>query len=97
MNSEEEDGLGMKNKAGSELYEEMYERIKEDLRKEMRLTKGSTDQHGEALDKKKYMKLVSEYKNFKKNNCRHFRFNSAANTTYFGKFPSNRILCVFQQ
>ena len=38
------------------------------------------------VDKKKYMKLLSEYKNFKKTNCRHFRFHSAANLTQFGEF-----------
>ena len=36
------------------------------------------------LDEKKFKKLVSEYKNFKKKNCQHFRFNSEANLTLFG-------------
>ena len=38
------------------------------------------------VDKKKYMQLLSEYKNFKKTKSRHFRFNSAANLTQFGEF-----------
>ena len=48
--------------------------------------RGSFGQNGAELDRKKFKKLVSEYKNFKKKNCRHFRFNSAANATKFGKF-----------
>ena len=40
---------------------------------------------GGKLDKEKYMRLVSEYKKFKKTACRHFRFNPAGNF-YFGKF-----------
>ena len=75
---EEDNELGVENKAMTE-----YERMKEDLKKEMRQTKG---QKGEKQDKKKYMRLVSEYKKFKKTACQHFRFNSAANSTKFGKF-----------
>ena len=80
---EEDNELGVENKAMTELYKGMYERMKKDLKKEMRLTKG---QKGEKLDKEKYMRLVSEYKKFKKTACQHFRFNSAANLTRFGKF-----------
>ena len=78
--SEEDLEMKLKGKVGIELYKEMYKQIKKDLKKEM-----STDQIGEALDEKKYMELVSEYNNFKKNNCRHLRFNSAENRTEFGK------------
>ena len=53
--------------------------------------RGSFGQNGAELDNKKFKKLVSEYKNFKKKNCRHFRFNSAANATKFGKFESKTI------
>ena len=86
MNSEGDNGLGEKNKAMTELYKEMYERMKEDLQKEMRLMKGNNVQKGEELDKKKYLRLVSEYKKFKKSSCQHFRFNSAPNLTQFSKF-----------
>ena len=78
--SEEDLEMKLKGKVGIELYKEMYKQIKKDLKKEM-----STDQIGEALDENKYMELVSEYNDFKKNNCRHLRFNSAANRTEFGK------------
>ena len=74
--------------AMTDQYKEMYKRMKEDLKKEMRLTKGNNVQKGEERDKKKYLRLVSEYKNFKKTNCQHFRFNSAANLTQFSKFHS---------
>ena len=52
------------------------------LRNEMEESFGKK---GEELDKEKYMKLLSEYKQFKKSNVRHFRFNSKANSTGFGK------------
>ena len=77
--------------AMTDQYKEMYKRMKEDLKKEMRLTKGNNVQRGQELDKKKYLNLVSEYKKFKRNTCQHFRFNSAANLTKFGKFQSKPI------
>ena len=52
------------------------------LKKEM---EDSFGKRGEELDRDKYMKLLYEYKTFKKTNVRHFRFNSEANTTMFGK------------
>ena len=33
----------------------------------------------------KFKKLMSEYKQFKKNQVQHFRFDSAAHSTSFGK------------
>ena len=56
------------------------------LRKEMKLQKGSIAKRGEEMDKEKYLTLISEYKKFKMNSVQHFRFNSAANLTNFGKF-----------
>ena len=91
VNSEGDDGLGVENKVEPESYKDMYERMKEDFKKEMRLMKGSTDQKEEALDKKKYMRLVSEYKKFKRNASRNFRFKSDANLTSFGEFQSKAI------
>ena len=44
---------------------------------------------GKVKDEMKLAKLIFEYKNFKKNFAHHFRFNSAAGTTYFGEFHSN--------
>ena len=58
----------------------MYKR----LRKEM---EDSFGKRGEELDREKYMKLLSEYKSFKKNNVRHFRFNSETNSSGFGECP----------
>ena len=57
-----------------------------DLRKEMELMKASIGKRGDELDKIKYVKLVAEYKKFKKNNVQHFKFSSAANNTAFGQF-----------
>ena len=36
-------------------------------------------------DKKKYRVLISEYRNFKKKNVKHFRFSSAAYWKNFGE------------
>ena len=82
------DEIDFGGKVGAELYKEMYKRLKDDLQKEMKemkLMKGALGKKGEELDKKKYLKLISEYNNFKKHNIRHLRFNSAANLTRFGK------------
>ena len=40
---------------------------------------------GDNLDRKKLKKLISEYKQFKKNQVQHFRFDSAAHSTSFGR------------
>ena len=54
-----------------------------DLKKELMKGKG-----GDELEKKKYMKLVTEYKKFKKSNVQHFRFSSTSTKTAFGQFYS---------
>ena len=85
---EEEADIDFNGKAGAELHREMYKRLKDDLKKELELMKGNIGKQGEELDKKKYIRLMSEYRNFKKHNVRHFRFNSAANSSNFGKYKS---------
>ena len=77
----EESEIDFDGKTGTELYREMYNRIREDLVKEMELM--NANKRGEVMDKIKYLRLVSEYRNFK-NNIRYFRFNSAANLSNFG-------------
>ena len=84
----EEADIDFNGKVGAELLREMYKRLKDDLKKELELMKGNIGKRGEELDKKKYMRLMSEYRNFKKHNIRHFRFNSAANSSNFGKYKS---------
>ena len=85
---EEEADIDFNGKVGAELHREMYNRLKDDLKKELELMKGNIGKRGEELDKKKYMRLMTEYRNFKKHNIRHFRFNSAANSSNFGKYKS---------
>ena len=41
---------------------------------------------GQMMDKTNFVKLISEYKQFKTNYVKHFRFNSAASTSMFGEF-----------
>ena len=55
------------------------------LFKEIGTIKGSISKNRDELDRQKYMKLISEYKQFKKNKVQHFRFDSAAHATTFGK------------
>ena len=63
------------------------------LKNEMQLMKNdfgdkikiATGKRGEELDKDKYKMLVSDYRKFKTKNVKHFRFNSAANLSTFGK------------
>ena len=59
--------------------------------KEIGTIKGSISKNRDELDRQKYMKLISEYKQFKKNKVQHFRFDSAAHYTTFGK-PISRFL-----
>mgnify|MGYP001271364736 CR=1 FL=1 len=65
-----------------EVGEEVAKMVK-DLKRGMELMKG---RRGDELEKNKYMKLVSEYEKFKKNNVQHFKFSSASNRTAFGQF-----------
>ena len=57
--------------------------VKNDLVEVMRVTTGK---RGEELDRKKYKMLISEYRKFKTKNVKHFRFNSEANLSTFGKY-----------
>ena len=56
-----------------------------DLEGDMKLMKSSVGERGDELDKKKYMKLVAEYRKFKTDNVKHFRLNAAANASAFGE------------
>ena len=60
----------------------MKHEMKNDIGEVMKIASG---QRGEELDKEKYKMLVSEYRRFKARNVRHFRFNSAANMSTYGK------------
>ena len=40
----------------------------------------------EDQDKKEYKMLITEYRKFKTKNVKHFRFNSEANLSTFGKY-----------
>ena len=56
-----------------------------DLEKEVKLLKSSSSgKKGEELDKEKYKMMIAEYRKFKTKNVKHFRFNSAENSSAFG-------------
>ena len=74
----------MKEEVGEELAKLVYRQLA-DLKKEMKLMKSSGQEKGEELDKEKYKMLIAEYRKFKTENIRHFRFNSGENSSAFGK------------
>ena len=65
-----------------QLLERELKMVKNDLVEVMRVTTGK---RGEELDRKKYKMLISEYRRFKTKNVKHFRFNSAAIMSTYGK------------
>ena len=69
-------------KFGDDLQKEIYQRLI-DLERKMNVKKG------EEMDKEKFKMLIKEYQKFKVNNTRHVRFNSASNSTNFGRFSSD--------
>ena len=81
---EDELDLDFNHNDGSEKHKEMYRKLIDNIEKRLR-QKGKK---GEGRDKKKFLRLVSEYKKFKRNNVQHLRFNSAATSTMFGKSQS---------
>ena len=50
----------------------------------MKLVKGNKENMAEEMDKEKFKELISEYKKFKMENVRHFRFHPNATTNMFG-------------
>ena len=69
------------------LLEEEMKLLKREIKNDFtKAIKSATGQEGEELDRKKYKKLISEYRKFKTTNVKHFRFNSAGNLSRFGEF-----------
>ena len=77
----------VERKIEGEVGEELAKVYKQlaDLKTEMKLMKSSGQEKGEELDKEKYKMLIAEYRKFKRENVRHFRFNSGENLSSFGK------------
>ena len=71
---------GTKDAVWKELTSLVYKKLKQEIEE----IKGGWN--GE-LDRKKYMKLISEYRQFKKNEVRHFKFNSASQTIFGKLYP----------
>ena len=72
-----EEDLEEEDEIGNELVG-VAAQVYKTLKKEIEMMKGRISKNGDELDRNKYMKLISEYKQFKKNEVQHFRFNSAA-------------------
>ena len=62
----------------------MY-RMFTDHERKIKLLEGTKDKMGREMDKEKFWKLLSEYKKFKVENVRHFRFHSNEASSMFGK------------
>ena len=68
------------------LLESKMKLMKTDMKNNVEeLMKIATGQKGEELDKEKFNMLISEYRKFKTRNVKHFRFNSEATWSTFGK------------
>ena len=48
-------------------------------------TEGNKIKRGKEMDKQKFLELIDDYKQFKRENVRHFRFHSIAPSSAFGK------------
>ena len=74
----------MKEEVVDELAKLLYRQLA-GLKREMKLLKSNGQEKGEALDTEKYKMLITEYGKFKRENVKHFRFNSGENSSSFGK------------
>ena len=83
VEDEDEAEAAVEREVGEELAK-VYRQLAE-LKKEMKLMKNGGQEKGEELDKEKYKMLISEYRKFKRENVKHFRLNSAENSSSFGK------------
>ena len=65
------------------MYDQFERKMKLVIENKM---KNNIDKKGEELDKEKFKRLISEYRNFKRKNVNHFKFNENATSNMFGKF-----------
>ena len=71
------------SKSEKELYRKFFRKIEKDLKRKGLLNReDSEDMRGQ--DRKKFNKLIQDFKKFKRNNVKHFKFNSASEETSFG-------------
>ena len=73
----------MSNDINDAVWKELMGLVYKNLKQEIEMVKGGWN--GNELGRKKYLKLISEYRQFKKNEVRHFRFDSVAHAKTFGK------------
>ena len=76
--TEEADEEAVETESGGIVFEELKK-----LRK--RVSDLERNRKGEELDKEKYKMLIAEYRKFKSNNVRHFKFSSDENVEHFGE------------
>ena len=84
----------MKEEVGKEMLgEEVETAFEGEVRKEVRrevmkmmklMMEGNKVKSEEEVDRQKFKKIIAKYKQFKKENVKHFRFHSKATTTTFG-------------
>ena len=78
--------LKERERLDEELRKEYNYEIYAKLERKIMLMKGNKKDIAEEMDKEKFKKLIYEYKKFKMENVRHFRFNPNPSLSAFGKF-----------
>ena len=81
----EEEVLKERERLDKELRKEYNYEIYAKLERKIMLMKGSKKNMADEMDKEKFKELISEYKKFKMENVRHFRFHPDASSNVFGK------------
>ena len=64
----------------------------ERIERKIDLVTRKNDESEDEKDKEKLAELISEYRKFKKDNVRHFRFTSNATTIVYGKHLSQKLI-----
>ena len=81
----EEEVLKERERLDEELRKEYNYEIYAKLERKIMLMKDNKKDMAEEMDKEKFKELISEYKKFKMENVRHFRFHPDASSNVFGK------------
>ena len=75
----------VEKKLSGKYVDEKFMLVYKNLKQEMEMIKGSIFKKGDEHEHE-FKKLMSEYKQFKKNQVQHFKFDSAYHSTSFGKW-----------
>jgi len=85
----------VEKKLSGKYVDEKFMLVYKNLKQEMEMIKGSIFKKGDEHEHE-FKKLMSEYKQFKKNQVQHFKFDSASHSTSFGEELPPSILQLVQ-